>query len=78
MLMGNKHSYLKPKEVAELTAATKFTEIQLHDWYLTFTKSNPKKKMKLDAFKQTYSEQFPHGDASSFAEHVFRLETQNF
>ena len=70
--MGNKSSYLKPKEVAELTSMTSFNEIQLHDWYATFTKENPSKKMKVQAFKQTYNKQFPHGDASAFAEHVFR------
>ena len=72
--MGNKPSHLKSKEMDELTSMTSFNEIQIHDWYVTFTRENPSKKMKVDAFKQTYSKQFPHGDASAFAEHVFRYK----
>ncbi|XP_062575207.1 hippocalcin-like protein 1 [Saccostrea cucullata] len=77
MKMGQRHSKLAPKTLAELRDQTNFTVEELNEWYKEFRSSWPKGALTVDEFKKAYSTFFPLGDASEFAKHVFRVFDQN-
>lgn len=75
--MGKGQSRMSPKDLADLTSMTNFKESEVHDWYRDFMKDCPKGKMSKNQFVGMYQDFFPHGDASRFAENIFRSFDEN-
>lgn len=69
--MGNRKTKLKKEELDELMEGTRFTQEEIEDWYKGFMKSCPSGLVSTTDFEDMYSDFF-EGDASEFANHVFR------
>ena len=70
--MGKQESKLKPQALADLQQCTNFTADEIRLWYKNFVKECPSGHLTIEQFKQVYARHFPSGDATQFAEHVFR------
>lgn len=69
--MGNRKTKLKKEELDELMEGSRFTQKEIEDWYKGFMKSCPSGFVSTTDFQDMYSDFF-EGDASEFANHVFR------
>eukprot|EP00030_Apusomonadida_sp_AF-17_P000341 a167_453.p2 GENE.a167_453~~a167_453.p2 ORF type:complete len:205 (-),score=70.28 a167_453:513-1085(-) len=75
--MGSRQSRLSDAELQELANNTYFDKKELQSWYKGFVKDLPSGELNLEEFQKIYGQFFPFGDASTFAQYVFRVFDKN-
>ena len=70
--MGKSQSKLPLESVSELQQCTAFTAKELKKWHKGFMAECPSGRMTKNEFEKIYNNSFQEGDASRFADHVFR------
>ncbi|KAG7250336.1 hypothetical protein CRUP_001921 [Coryphaenoides rupestris] len=71
--MGNSKSGAVSKEILEdLKMNTKFSEVEIVQWYENFQKQCPTGRISKDEFEAIYVRFFPESSAQTYAQHVFR------
>lgn len=71
--MGNTKSGAMSKEILdELKMNTKFSEMELVQWYENFKRQCPTERITKEEFQEIYSKFFPDSDAQTYSQHVFR------
>ena len=75
--MGKEQSKLKPRDLNELSRTTTFSQQEIKSYYKELKKTVKLEPMNVNDFKQLYSNFFPEGGSSEFAEHTFRVFDQN-
>ena len=70
--MGKKQSKMDPHQLIHLLNRTKFEEKELKKWYQKFIKEYPDGFISKPQFENMYQSFFPKGDATEFADHIFR------
>jgi len=75
--MGAKVSKINVDDLEDLRNETNFTKEEITDWFREFSKDCPRGKLNKQDFIKIYNSIFPKGDATKFAEHVFRTFDTN-
>ena len=75
--MGKHQSKIKPGVLEDLRSVTLFDDAEIIKWYKSFRKDCPTRLLNIEDFKTMYGNYFPSGDASVFAENVFRAFDTN-
>lgn len=68
---------MDPHQLIHLLNRTKFQEKELKKWYQKFIKEYPDGFISKPQFENMYQSFFPKGDATEFAEHIFRTFDAN-
>lgn len=75
--MGKQNSKLTPETIKDLMGHTEFNQTELQDWYRAFMRDCPHGYINIKSFRRLYGKFFPLGDATKFADHVFRSFDKN-
>ena len=71
--MGISNGKLSKKELKKISAETKFSKIEVKQWYRGFMRDCPSGKLNRTDFIGIYSEFFPTGNVTAFATFMFNL-----